>query len=275
MAESSYVRDYYPIAEAAELLDYQNNDLIHLAAKGKIPIYVNATRWMAKRIYQYDHSIELGDDLRSRLKVTYRGTAPPEMPETHAPDHAAKEDEWLDAHDSRDIVIGNMVDFSKHGKYRALYEITLDGHVPVAEKCFKEFLIRPETAKVEIDLYRYLDMAAGAQDMFLVPENEPLVQDTLNSGKLVVLTEDIKRFLDSKNGSYEDKEKPTADRDVAMQAEAERLARQKMVANPKRPVTKREIAKDLSKIPDFRKLTPERIERITHNTWKGENDKKA
>jgi|GEM_PF-3415695 len=199
MAESRLVRDYYPLAKAAELLDCEDNDLIHLAANGGVQLFVLADNWVAKRIYQYDYSIVPGDDLQTYLKPIYRGPTPPEKPDAHDPDYAVKNAKWFLNHDCQDIAIGNMVDYRKHGKYRIMYEMTFDGPVPVAKKCFEEYRIRPETAKIEIDMYRYClsrhwDAAGEAQNMFLIPENEPLVQDAFNSGELVVLTENIKRL---------------------------------------------------------------------------------
>lgn len=181
-SNTSLKRDYYSLTDAAKHLEYEIADLIYLAADGKIPLYVIADHWEAKSVYQYDHSID-----------------------ADAPDYDARYSEWRSKQNSKDLVINNRVSYTKKGAYQALYEITYDGLLPVAIKSLQEFRSRPNTAMIEIDMYRELGLADEAMGMFMAPENEVLVRDALNSEKLVVKAEDIKRLLNSENGPDETK----------------------------------------------------------------------
>lgn len=210
--------DWYSLAEAAKILNAGIEGLIHGAANGKIQLCVLANKWMAERVYQYDHTIDIGDALSSAysgtglttenmflamatnndfppaLKPTFRGPTPPPIPDPEAKNYQEQLSLYLRTHDCQDMVMGHIVAYGKHGNSRALYDMSYDGLLPIAKKCFKEYLIRPDTAKVEIDLYQYFNMSNEALDAYMVPENEVLIKDVFNNGKLVVKSNEIRRL---------------------------------------------------------------------------------
>lgn len=201
-------RPYYSLSEAEELTDYKVLDLIHMAARGELQVCVNADGWLASRVYEIDHSIDIEGE---GFSVAYRGPDVPEFPDGDGEDCVDKLIEWQHGQERRDLVVHNIVCYGRRGANGWWYGLNPKGPATVAASSLAEYLIKPDTAHIEIDINTWKNIADPVHQRFFRPDPEVLVKDALQTGRLVLLTADLERL----RGGGSEAVAETADRGVS------------------------------------------------------------
>lgn len=197
------------IDEALQIGKCDVADLFHKAEIGELTIYAIADDWVLGSITEIDHSIEY--DIKN-LKLFSLGT-----------DGKPKQYDPKDL--SQDTVCYNVITYSRHGRYKALYSRfdPLTGLQPIAAMTFEEHRILPEMIEIKIDLVRSPNIPIKGRERFLRPKQAVFVGDLLLNGKLVVMEADIKRLLSAPHPTenlydfYDDPRWPT-ELDIAIEA---------------------------------------------------------
>jgi hypothetical protein len=180
------------VDEAIELGKCTIADLFYQAEIGKLVIYVIADGWNAGRIYEIDHSIDISS---GHPTLSFRGPELPELLSATDANFLERHQEIFRLSEYRDQVFGNVVDYGRRTAFRDVFSWSLTDQQPIAAHTFREYRINPEKAAIELDLNRILGSKDTIHERFVCPEPRVLLQDSLVSGKLVVMTADLQKIL--------------------------------------------------------------------------------
>lgn len=195
-------RPYYSLREVEELTAYKVLDLLHMAAEGKLLISVIADGWLASRVYEIDHSIDIEEN---GFSVSYRGPEVPDFPTGDDENFVDKVVEWQHGQERQDVVVHNLVSYGRRGLNGWWYGLNPEGPATVAASSIAEFLIRPDTAHIEIDINTWKNIADPFHQRFFRPDPEVLVKDALQADRLVLLTADLERLRGGDKGLVAEK----------------------------------------------------------------------
>lgn len=196
------LRDWYSLAEAAAMADKQPDDLLHMAKRGELQICVIAGGWSASRVYEIDHSIDVE---RDGFSISYRGPDAPEFPTGDDESFADKVIEWQHGQERQDAVVHNLVSYGRRGQNGWWYDMNPKGPAVVAASSIAEYLVKPDTAHIEIDINTWKNIADPVHQRFFRPDPEVLVKDALQTDRLVLLKADLERLRGGGAGAAEEK----------------------------------------------------------------------
>lgn len=194
-------RDFYPLQEAAELAGLKADDLIHMAAQGKLTVSVLADNWEIGAVYEIERSPDFEGDL---TKVSYVGPGPIEFPEPGDEEFHAKFEAWKQNKDKKDIVVGRHRVYGRQGPFAYFYSLLFRGPQPISKVSFADYLVSPSTATIRIDLNRILGVSELDKERLVMPERPVGIQDAVADKKLIVLKSDLNRLISGDKDSPDD-----------------------------------------------------------------------
>jgi len=119
-------RDYYPLAEAAQIADRSIEDLVYSAAFDKLQLFVIADNWSVGRIYGINQSTPEPIDLRP----VFVGPAIPEFPSADDPEFFKKLSERQRIEEQCDQVVGRHTKYARLGAFKSIYDAPISGLNP-------------------------------------------------------------------------------------------------------------------------------------------------
>ncbi len=121
------LRDWYSLSEAAEIAGLKVDDLIHLAARNKLPICVNANNWNVTSVTEVPHTMfDKSDEFRTLVG-------------SNAIDRDGFEQrvaEFLSKSESSDDDSDVRITHDREGRFGGLYGTGLIGIQPISWTCF-------------------------------------------------------------------------------------------------------------------------------------------
>lgn len=178
------VREYYSLAEAAVIAECDEEDLIHLAAQGKVQLYAIRDFWAAKQIREINEAHDYNTGILHHgggdLNWDFKNTSAEDVQNALA---------------AKDITVGPITQYAPRGGYQALYALRWSGAQPVLSQSISEYLLNRATAIVKLDVNVMLGLSGKQNSREFFPDPQMLVQDARDTGKLVVLVAALKGLL--------------------------------------------------------------------------------
>ncbi len=182
-------RQWYSLQDAAEKTGFDVDDLIDWAATGKIQLYVLADGWVAGQVYAIDNNwVHDGGPL-------VKGQI--DLPDLSGDDAAVRFADYLKQRGMQDEKIGAHTFYAKRGIFGLAFDVPLKGPKPVAAFCISQYYNGESNAKIEFDVNVMLNIVDPIQSRFLRTEPEILVADVLQQERLVIMSDDLKKFIDA------------------------------------------------------------------------------